>query len=272
MSYLKGRRPSGSMIVAIIALVAVLGGSAYAAAKITGKDIKNSTITTKDVKDGTLRSQDFSDEAKDSLRGANGPQGVTGATGSAGADGTDGEDGTDGVDGEDGTDGVDGEDGTDGVDGEDGQDVGPTEFAVVRLYRNGTAVASSFSPDVPDDGNNAAQVAGSTVTACQGGDEFSLEAAYRTDEADGGQAGGGLVITFANGDLVGGGQTAPNPNFPGTSVVEVDPVAKTSGEPIGNNDDELVSVTLPGTVPAGQCVIEGTVQAFDFDDSNGVEG
>jgi len=48
------RRPSASMIVASVALFAALGGSSYAAAKITGKEIANHTIRGVDVKKRTL--------------------------------------------------------------------------------------------------------------------------------------------------------------------------------------------------------------------------
>ena len=48
------RRPSASMIVASVALFAALGGSSYAAAKITGKEIANHTIRGIDIKKRTL--------------------------------------------------------------------------------------------------------------------------------------------------------------------------------------------------------------------------
>ena len=48
------RRPSASMIVSCVALFAALGGSSYAAAKITGKEIANHTIRGVDVKKRTL--------------------------------------------------------------------------------------------------------------------------------------------------------------------------------------------------------------------------
>jgi hypothetical protein len=48
------RRPSASMIVSCVALFAALGGSSYAAVKITGKEIANHTIRGVDVKTRTL--------------------------------------------------------------------------------------------------------------------------------------------------------------------------------------------------------------------------
>lgn len=48
------RRPSAGLVVAVVALVMALGGGAYAAATITGNDIKNGSITGKDVKNGSV--------------------------------------------------------------------------------------------------------------------------------------------------------------------------------------------------------------------------
>ena len=47
-------RPSASMIVACVALIAAVGGSAYAASKINGKSIKSNTVTGKQVKEKSL--------------------------------------------------------------------------------------------------------------------------------------------------------------------------------------------------------------------------
>lgn len=48
------RRPSPGLVVAIVALVFALGGGAYAAATITGKNIKNGSITGKDIKNRSV--------------------------------------------------------------------------------------------------------------------------------------------------------------------------------------------------------------------------
>jgi hypothetical protein len=231
------------MVVSIIAVIAACTGTAFAAASITSKDVVNDSLRSNDIKDRSLKSHDISRRTKKQLRGHRGPTGPRGATGPAGPR------------------------------GEPGKDVGPTEFGVARLYRNDTAANASWSGDVPDDGNNAAQVAGTTVLPCETGDVFSLQAVYRTDEEDGGEAGAGLVITSQGGDLLAAGQTAESAEHPGRFVVDVPAVPKTSGEPTGGDDTELVSVTIPNGVPAGtQCVVSGTGQFFDFDDSAGTEG
>ena len=79
------RRPKFSTVIALVALFAVLGGSAYAAKNvINGKDIKKGTVTTKAVKDGTLKTKDLSSKAKTKLQGQQGPKGDTGAPGADG--------------------------------------------------------------------------------------------------------------------------------------------------------------------------------------------
>jgi hypothetical protein len=80
------------MVVALLALFVALGGSSYAALKITGKNIKNGTVTSADLKNnsvrsidvrnGSLRSKDF--KTGELPQGPPGPQGPKGDTGPAG--------------------------------------------------------------------------------------------------------------------------------------------------------------------------------------------
>lgn len=60
------RRPSASMIVAIIALVAAISGTSYAAMTVTSADIADETIRSVDVKDEGLFGRDI---ANDSIGG-----------------------------------------------------------------------------------------------------------------------------------------------------------------------------------------------------------
>ena len=85
-----------------MALFAALGGSAYAAVTVTGKNIKDGTITGKDVKNRTLGTNELSKKAIASLnrrRGATGPEGATGPAGPQGAQGPAGPPGPSGVSG-----------------------------------------------------------------------------------------------------------------------------------------------------------------------------
>jgi hypothetical protein len=80
----KGLMPSGSMIVSIIALIAALGGTAFAAATISGNQLKNDSVKSSKIKNKTLKAKDFSKKARSSLRGpagAPGPQGPRGPQG-----------------------------------------------------------------------------------------------------------------------------------------------------------------------------------------------
>lgn len=77
-------RPSG--VVALLALVLALAGTATAAKVITGKQVRNESLTGKDVKDGSLGAADFSG----SVQGARGPAGESGPAGPAGPAGPQG--------------------------------------------------------------------------------------------------------------------------------------------------------------------------------------
>ena len=67
MRRFRPRRPSASMVVALIALFVALGGSSYAAITITGKNVKNGSLTGSDIKSGSLTGKQI---ANGSLGGA----------------------------------------------------------------------------------------------------------------------------------------------------------------------------------------------------------
>jgi hypothetical protein len=54
--------PSPSMVVALVALVMSLGGSAYALV-VTGKQIRNNSVTTKDIRNRSLTGRDIRNRA-----------------------------------------------------------------------------------------------------------------------------------------------------------------------------------------------------------------
>ena len=79
------RRPQFSTVIALVALFAVLGGSAYAAKQvINGKNIKKNTVSSKAIKNGTLKTKDISAAAQADLQGQQGPKGAPGAPGADG--------------------------------------------------------------------------------------------------------------------------------------------------------------------------------------------
>src|SRR4051794_34329290 len=92
MRSIRGRRPSPSMAIALLALFVSLGGSSYAVSKIgTGQiannsvrseDLRNNSVQSKDVRDRSLLVKDFK---KGQLpKGNTGPQGPQGAQAAAG--------------------------------------------------------------------------------------------------------------------------------------------------------------------------------------------
>ena|SRR5436190_2827190 len=102
MSRLRHLKPSGSMLVALLALVMATTGSAVAASLITSKQIKDGTITTKDINKKAIKSLKGKTGAT-GPQGASGPQGPKGDTGAAGVKGDKGDAGTNGTNGANGT-------------------------------------------------------------------------------------------------------------------------------------------------------------------------
>ena len=87
MSLLR-KRLTYANIVSSVCLFLVLGGSAYAAVSITGKEVANGTLTSADVKDHSLLAKDFKPgELKAGPTGPAGPAGPTGPAGPAGPKG-----------------------------------------------------------------------------------------------------------------------------------------------------------------------------------------
>jgi hypothetical protein len=73
--------------VAICALCLALGGTSYAAAVITGKNVKNNSLTSTDIKDHSLKGKDFArGTLKRGARGPAGPRGLQGPSGTASPD------------------------------------------------------------------------------------------------------------------------------------------------------------------------------------------
>jgi hypothetical protein len=116
------RRPSASLILAILALFVSLGGTGYAAITITGENIKDGSITNADlaarsvrsstVKDGSLLSSDF--KLGQLPAGARGPAGAAGPGGPAGPTGPRGSNGDAGPPGTPGNPGAPGAPGLSG--------------------------------------------------------------------------------------------------------------------------------------------------------------
>jgi hypothetical protein len=88
------RPPSPAMIVALLALCVALGGSAYAASKINGNNIRNGTISGKKLKNRTITSRQIDRRTVSALKNRRGLRGPRGFRGSKGAKGDRGASGT----------------------------------------------------------------------------------------------------------------------------------------------------------------------------------
>jgi hypothetical protein len=80
-------------VMATAAVFIALGGTSYAAIKVTGKNIKDGTVTGRDLKDKSVAKKDLAVSARglDGARGAAGPQGPKGDAGTNGAKGDKGD-------------------------------------------------------------------------------------------------------------------------------------------------------------------------------------
>jgi type VI protein secretion system component Hcp len=82
------RRLTYANVTSTACLFILLGGSAYAATAITGRDVRNGSLTSADVRDHSLRSRDFkTGELPRGRQGDPGPAGLKGDPGPAGPQG-----------------------------------------------------------------------------------------------------------------------------------------------------------------------------------------
>ena len=119
-SILKRLSRRHSIAVAYLALFAALGGSAYAAVTVTGKNIKDGSVTGRDVKNRSLGTSKLSTSAVSSLIGQRGPAGPQGEKGEQGPVGPKGGAGPVGPKGETGPAGPQGTPGSAGPPGPSG--------------------------------------------------------------------------------------------------------------------------------------------------------
>ena len=92
MERFRNRRPSPALVVALLALVMAMTGSAVAASLITSKQIKDGTIQTRDISRKALASL----KTTAAVAPAPGPAGPAGAQGASGAKGDKGDKGDSG--------------------------------------------------------------------------------------------------------------------------------------------------------------------------------
>lgn len=205
-------------------------------------------------------------------QGKQGPQGATGATGATGPQGPAGPQGAPG-----GPPGARGAPGATGPPAESAVDYGVAR--VIRV-RGGvrTLLGTVWTSNIPEDRNNAANASGTVVDqGCAAGDTYTATGAIRSNETEtstpAGEAGAGLVVQSATGQLLAAMQTMPpNPNPFGT--VKVVSIARSSkldsNAPEAGNETTLVTTTIPAmATTGGACIINGTAQFFDFNEAAG---
>ncbi|MCW2961341.1 MAG: hypothetical protein JWM90_1728 [Thermoleophilia bacterium] len=122
-------------------LVVAASGTAYAAAKITGAQIKDGTITSADLKNGGVGYTDISRGAKLSLIKEAGSAAAKATPSSANTPGTTGPTGPAGAKGANGTNGANGADGAKGVAASLGGKFDATDVAIPKI--GGPFVANS---------------------------------------------------------------------------------------------------------------------------------
>jgi hypothetical protein len=168
------RRPSRSMIVAVLALFVALSGTATAAKLVTGKQIARNAITGKHVRDHSLTAADFNG----ALGGPAGPQGPAGPKGPTGAKG---DQGPKGDTGPQGPQGPEGEQGIQGVPGRPGPTdtlrvVQPIDIPNTQNW-SGSVTCPNDHPRILGGGFNARNRDGNT----DGRSKITLSVSYPSD-------------------------------------------------------------------------------------------
>lgn len=222
---------AGASVIAVVGTgTAVAGGMITGAdirnGSVTGADVKDKSLSKKKLSDAAVKSL----QGKPGPKGPAGPRGPAGPAGPAGADGAAGQalvaeeitaanssyGGVRVVDVESlaadsgGPSASQGAELVDPIELEEGTylvsataqffDFDPTagsndeDYGIARLFLDDQILANSWSGQVPDDGNNAAQASGSVVVEVPaGGGTLSARGALRG--GDNGQAGANLIVT-----------------------------------------------------------------------------
>ena len=111
MRHIQKLRISPALVVAIVALMAALGGTAVAGSLITGKQIANDSITSRHVRNGSLKYADLAPSMRSAMERPDSEPGPAGPAGPRGERGPQGTQGTQGQQGERGPQGPAGQDG-----------------------------------------------------------------------------------------------------------------------------------------------------------------
>jgi hypothetical protein len=245
-SSIKRLRPTH--VIALLALVLALGGTATAATFITGKDVRDGSLTGADIKDGSVKSDSLADGSINSTKlsdgvwtklqradvGTSGANGADGATGAAGAKGDAGAAGADGATGATGATGDKGDAGDAGATGDQGT---PGQALVVdestpanpSYAGKGLAVVGSVARTDPGPAIDGGTAILDPVQLPEGRYLMQLTAQFFDFEQDGDGAAYPVIKSFLGSDDVatGWGSDIPDndPNNAsqgsGTQVIDV---------------------------------------------------
>ena len=182
--------------VAYLALFAALGGSAYAAVTVTGKNIKDGTVTGRDIKNRSLGTNKLSTKAVSSLAGhpgPAGPQGPSGPKGEPGPTGPIGQAGPKGDKGETGPAGPKGETGPVGPQGPAGPPA-PNGISGWEYVTEGRTIPANLvvTWDVNCPSGTKALGGGVSSDALSGGEDVRLRQSAPAGAAT------GWLVTLAN--------------------------------------------------------------------------
>lgn len=211
---------SPSMIVACIAVVLAMTGSAFAAtALITGADIKDGSITKADLSSRTKRSLKgrrgpAGRDGQDGFVGAQGPQGSDGPLGPVGPAGPAGPQGQKGTTGDTGVRGEQGIQGIQGPQGDQGPQGGPGQSIVGQFSTGATPVdvtgsgALALASTGPDN-TEGVELTGGSVFLNPGQYIVHVQASFTDGAADTGLEYGVARLFLSDSPLDG---VTPDPN------------------------------------------------------------
>ena len=284
---MRSRRPfSYANVAATLALIIALGGSAYAAVRITGAnvvngsltglDIKNGSITGGDIRESAINSDDVEDgsitaadlhdaihDGADGAPGATGPAGPAGPKGDKGETGAKGDTGAAGSNGAAGTNGTNGAAGTNGTNGSNGTNavVEYAEFFALMPPDNAATVAPGTAVAFPQNAPASGSIARASPSTFTLGAIGTYRVAWSVSVSEAGQ----LMLALNGADLAYtvAGRATGTSIISGEALVETTLVNSTLQvvNPSGNSTALTITPLAGGTRPVGASLVIERIRA-----------